>query len=210
MSEQAILASLRQSLREKFPEAHRHALPVEQEPPAKDAASEVRLTFPTGTLNEVVTDRPCGGLSQWISRLLEEDRDLPLALVDSRDGFDPSSYGDEKCRRVFWVRCSEVGQALQVTDLLLRDGNLPFVLLDLHLAAERELRRIPRTTWYRYKTEARQSGVSLVVMAPSPIVPCAHQRIVVDGTFTLSHLEECTPVFRTRSDDEGQQLARSM
>ncbi len=151
------LSELRDSLRKKFPAAHRHVpLPEQGETRSEEKTT---LSFDPGTINEVVSKASSQGMSLLISRLLAEERDLPLALIDGRDSFDPASHGNDRCGRLLWIRCSGTDQIIQATDLLLRDGNLPLVLLDLHLVPARELSRIPNSLWHRFRTEARESGM---------------------------------------------------
>ncbi len=192
---------LRRQLREKFPAAHRDPLPVPGE-----SLPQAPLEFSPGQLSEIISPRQSSGASLVISELLEEKRDLPLALVDGRDSFDPASYGNEKCRRLIWVRCSKTEQAIQCADLLLGDGNLPLILLDLHLVSERELRQIPAALWHRLKIQARESGAALVAMTPRQIVPTPHRRLTLTGRFSLDHLELKSPVLQLHNP-ESQKLA---
>ncbi|MEN8853885.1 MAG: hypothetical protein ABF333_02910 [Akkermansiaceae bacterium] len=187
------IADLRRQLQEKFPGAHR-GFAEEAEDLCFDPAS---LSLPSGSLNELVAPGLCSGASLMISELLEKERDLPLALIDGRDSFDPGSYGSEKCGRLFWIRCREAMQAIQCTDLLLRDGNLPLVLLDLHLTSERELRRIPSAIWHRFRAEARDSGAALLALTPRPCLPSPHSRFTLSSIFTLANIERESPTLRT-------------
>ena len=122
-----------------------------------------------------------------------QKHDLPIALVDSRDTFDPASYGNDNCRHLIWLRCSKTEQALKCSDLLLSDGNLPLIILDLHLVSERELRQIPTAFWHRLKIQARDSGAALVSITPRALLPTPHRRFTLGGHFTLDHLELTTP-----------------
>ncbi|MGC6564164.1 MAG: hypothetical protein ACON38_00990 [Akkermansiaceae bacterium] len=181
------LSDLRRQLREKFPSAHRDPLPEEAPPDPQ------KLEFAAGQLSEIIAPEASSGMSLLVSELLEQPRDLPLALVDGRDTFDPASHSNQRCRQLIWIRCHQTQQALQCADLLLRDGNLPLVLLDLHLVCERELRQIPGNLWHRLKTQARDSGAALVALTPRPLVPSPHQRLILQGRFTLDHLELTPP-----------------
>ncbi|MEN8771996.1 MAG: hypothetical protein ABF379_13125 [Akkermansiaceae bacterium] len=191
---------LRRQLREKFPAAHRD--PALQEPIQYSA----NLEFVPGHLSEIISPRYSAGASLVISELLGQKRDLPLALIDGRDTFDPASYGNEKCRHLIWFRCSKIEQALKCSDVLLSDGNLPLVLLDLHLVSERELRQIPTALWHRLKIQARDSGSSLVTMTPRALVPTPHRRLTLSGRFTLDHLERTKPILQVHQS-ESRQLA---
>lgn len=189
------ISDLRRQLREKFPAAHRAPVPVEIHEAQK-------LDFAGGYLSEVVASKATSGMSLIISELLEEERDLPIALIDGRDTFDPASYGNTSCRHLIWVRCHKTQQALQCADLLVRDGNLPLILLDLHLVCERELRQIPTNLWHRLKTQARDSGAALVALTPRPLVPSPHRRLLLGGQFSLAHLELQPPALQFQSANE--------
>ena len=184
------ISDLRRQLREKFPAAHRTPVPTE------NVSEPQKLEFAAGHLSEIVAPKPSSGISLIVSELLDEPRDLPIALVDGRDTFDPASYRNEQCRLLLWLRCHKTQQALQCVDLLLRDGNLPLVLLDLHLVCERELRQIPNNLWHRLKTQARDSGATLVAMTPRPLIPSPHRRLTLNGHFTLDHLELHPPTLQ--------------
>ena len=196
------LSELRESLRKKFPAAHRHVSLLPETPPGPE--EQTTLHFAPGTVNEVVSTAPFQGMSLLISQLLAEERDLPLALIDGRDSFDPASHGNELCRKLFWIRCTNTDQIIQATDLLLRDGNLPLILLDLHLVPARELSRIPDALWQRFRTEARTSGSTLTVLSPKVIVTSAHTRHFIEGAFTLDHLEKSTPSLRITPDTHSR------
>ncbi|MDB4460996.1 hypothetical protein N9029_00600 [bacterium] len=198
------ITDLRKQLQEQFPRAHRGLdLPKDTE------LDPLSLSFPAGTLHELVAPGLCSGVSLMISQLLEHSRDLPLALIDGRDSFDPASYGSEKCRRLFWIRCREAMQAIQCADLLLRDGNLPLILLDLHLTSARELKRIPNAIWHRFRTESRASGASLLALTPRPCLPSPHSRFTLSSTFTLQNLEMDPPQLRVTNSEEVREVVDS-
>ena len=190
---------LRRQLREKFPAAHRTPVP---DTPAPQAP----LEFPAGHLSEIISPHPSSGASLVLKKLLAQKRDLPLVLIDGRDTFDPASYGNKFCRRLIWLRCTKTTQALQCADLLLGDGNLPLVLLDLHLTPDRELRQIPAPLWHRLKIQARESGATLVALTPRPLIPTPKRRLTLTGRFTPDHLELTPPPLQIQ-DDGNRQLA---
>ncbi len=192
------IEQLRRELREKFPAAHRPATSPSV-PPSPTAASKTVLAplqFSPGQLSEIISPHHSSGASLVISELLDEKRELPLAFIDGRDSFDPASYGNEKCRHLIWLRCAKTEQAIQAADLLLRDGNLPFVILDLHLVSERELRQIPSSFWHRLKIQARDSGCAMLAMTPRALVPTPHRRLTLSGHFSLQHLELQPPTLQ--------------
>ncbi|MHA3769923.1 hypothetical protein ACXR0O_00120 [Verrucomicrobiota bacterium sgz303538] len=116
-------------------------------------------------------------------------RGLFLALVDGTDCFDPGSFDPALLARMLWVRTHAVGQAIKAADLLLRDGNLPLVVLQLRGVTLSELRRVPSQHWYRLQHLAKQTGTTCLVVTPQPLVPCARKRWLLDGCFELNDLE---------------------
>lgn len=192
---------LRRELREKFPAAHRPT-PLPEEPHATSS-----LTFERGSINEVVSSQPNQGMALFISELLAQECDLPLALIDGRDSFDPGSHGNLKCQQLFWIRCREISQAIQCSDLLLRDGNLPLVLLDLHFTPTRELKRLPMSTWHRLRNQARESGTTLLALTSQPLLPSVKQRLTLTGNFSLDHLERQPPRLKFQEKSLAQRAA---
>ncbi|MCH7226782.1 hypothetical protein [Haloferula sp. A504] len=161
--------------------------------------------FPIGAITEISPAHPACGLTLLFAALLSEapnpgNTDLSavasakaetpaLVLIDARDRFDPASFSPEECRRLLWLRCRETRQALQSADLLLRDGNLPFILLDLSPLPARELRRIPGSAWHRLRQLAEPSQCTLLVLTPTPLVPGAALRLTLTREFDLRHLD---------------------
>jgi len=112
-----------------------------------------------------------------------------LALIDGRDSFDPASYGPAACARLLWIRCHHADESLRCTDLLLRDGNLPLLVLDLQLNPAAELNAIPSSSWYRLRNLARQSGTTLLAFTPRPLIPAAALQLTLTNSHLLLHLE---------------------
>lgn len=198
------ISDLRRELRTKFPSAHQHPFPKEPEKRTKED-----WEFKAGKLSEVIVPEISSGMSLLLSKLLQKKHSLPLVLIDSRDSFDPASYSNEQCSRVLWIRCKKTQQALQSADLLLRDGNLPLVLFDLHLVCARDLRKIPRHFWHRLRLQARDSGVALVTFTPCALVPSAHQRLILQSTFSLQNLELKTPTLSITNTEQQPLLHKA-
>lgn len=186
------LDELRRQLREKFPQAH--GVRPEVDIPARSATSLVRESFPAGGISEVVPAGPDAGLFLLIAGLLENiDPTVPqpgLILIDGSDGFDPASFTAEACSRLLWVRASSATRMLKAADLLVRDGNLPFILLDATGLPHRELGGIPSSAWWRLKGLAGRNGSRLVVLAPFPLVPCAGLRLTLSADLSLRDFDE--------------------
>lgn len=134
-----------------------------------------------GAITELVGPRLSGGSAWLMAAALNGCRDRWTALVDGTDSFDPQPLGPGRWARLLWVRCRAVADALRATDLLLHDGNMAVVWLDLRMNRATELRAVPTATWYRLQRLVEQSAAAsaLVVAVPAPLVVSAHERLIV-------------------------------
>ena len=112
-----------------------------------------------------------------------------MALVDAADGFDPQPLDPALLSHLLWVRCGTMAQCLKAADLILRDGNLPILLLDLRGSAACDLKKIPNTTWYRLQRIAAQSAVACLIATPRFMVSSAHYRVQIRGDFHVGDLD---------------------
>lgn len=139
-----------------------------------------------GTVTELTCRPASGGSASVLAGVLRfaaiESR--PVALVDGRDSFSPEG----PLTHLLWVRCRDAAQALQATDLLVRDGNLGLVILDLR--ANRDLRGIPSTQWYRLQRATESSPSALLVLTPHPMVPSAQMKFTLDAELPIGALNE--------------------
>ena len=110
------------------------------------------------------------------------------ALIDCGRTFDPDSFRDAALDRLLCVACEKAEHAVKAADLLLRDGNLPLVLLDLQALPRRSLGRIPANTWHRFQRLVEKSGTVFIVLTPQPIVEAARLRIALRGRWPLAAL----------------------
>ncbi|HLK53617.1 MAG TPA: hypothetical protein VKU42_09175 [Candidatus Angelobacter sp.] len=190
------IIKLRQLLAERFPglrtraeelSTTRHAVwPTGL--PQMDAALHGGL--PKGALAEIVAERRGSGsallMTALIHRALNENKFV--AVIDGQDSLDVTQLGED-LSRLLWVRCHSTDEALKAADLLLRDGNLPLVLLDLATNPAVQLRKIPATTWYRFQRLIEQTSAIAVVMTPRVMVAPAQVRITLRSRFSLKALE---------------------
>ncbi len=187
------LAALRHLLAERFPTAPRPAGRVL--PTGIPALDEVAGGVPLSAVTEIVCAVPSCGSHLLLGQLLAATRATRtrVALVDSTDSFDPSSFAEDLLAHLVWVRCAGTAAALQAADLLARDANLGLVLLDLRRAPEAELRRTPATQWYRLQRAVEPTDLALVVETPRPSVPSAQLRLVLDTAHDASALDHPRP-----------------
>jgi hypothetical protein len=191
------IVQLRQILSERFP--HLKAW-------SEEAASKTGSTWstgiapldqllqgglPKGALTEIVSARPGGGSALLLGTLLREARRKaqPVGLIDGLNTFDVSTLDQAILSQLLWVRCKSAEEAMKSADILLRDRNLPFVILDLKMNAPAQLRKISATAWYRLQRILQQSSTVLVVLSPFPLAGSAEVRLSLESQLTLAALE---------------------
>ena len=115
-----------------------------------------------------------------------------LALIDGVDSFDPGAFDNATLEHILWLRCKNAAEAVKATDLILRDGNLPVVVLDLALNPARELRKIPSSTWYRFQRLVEEGAAAFLAITPTPMASSAKHRIFLRGQMPADafHLTE--------------------
>jgi hypothetical protein len=181
------LDAFREALAERFPEARR---PRERHwttgwAAIDDEAQGLRF----GAITEVCCAEECSGF--FLDRLIASAREQGrfLGLVEVGRTFDPRSYEAAALARVLTVFAETAELSVKATDLLLRDGNLPLVLLDLQAAPLRSLGRIPANTWHRFQRLVERSETALVVLTPQPLVEAARIRIALHADWNLADLK---------------------
>ncbi len=181
------IVALRRLLADRFPHAHMPRPPalaaggVATGVPALDSLLGGGLS--RGELNELVGSGPGSGSAQVIHALLHRVAAAGefLALVDGLDSFDVDAVEPAALARLLWVRCTKAEEALKAADLLLRDRNIPLVILDLQLNPLAQLRKIPSSVWHRFRRLLEQNGATVLVVTPAPLVGGAASRVRVTG-----------------------------
>lgn len=120
-----------------------------------------------------------------------------MALIDGSDGFSPEMIERSALAKFLWLRCHSAAEAMQCADLLLRDGNLPLVFLDLRGNAPGELRKIASQSWYRLQRMIEPTAIAFLALTPFPLIPCADARLRLQGQFTLEALEDEAELWRS-------------
>ena len=158
--------------------------------------------LPRGALTEIVGPASSGRTGVMLAALAEATRRQEIcALVDASDSFDPASAAEAgvDLERLLWVRCSDglrrkfgltrtalrspangfafggaLEQVLKVTDLLLQSGGFGMVVLDLGDIPPGSARRIPLTSWFRFRRAVEPTAtVLLLVEQESSAKTCA-------------------------------------
>lgn len=180
------LAALREELAARFPAAP--PVPERHWDTGWEVVDRAGGGLPYHAVTELCGEPMSGALFlHHVLAAVQEKRTF-AGLVDGGRTFDPGSYDTAPLTRLLVAFCETAEQGLKVTDLLLRDGNLPLVLLDLQALPLRSLGRIPANMWHRFQRLVEKSGTVLVVMTPQPVVEAARMRIVLRSDWTLADL----------------------
>lgn len=178
------IAAFREELATRFPKAV--PLPARHWATGWPEIDALEGGLPHNAVTELCSSPAGGGFFlHRVLAALREQRGLG-ALVDAGCTFDPGSHDVAALPRLLTVFCKTAEQSVKVTDLLLRDGNLPMVLLDLQGLPLRSIGRIPASTWHRFQRLVERSGAALVVMTPQPIVEAARVRISLRAKWSLA------------------------
>lgn len=190
MATTAKIIELRNLLRTRFPSAHQDRPPdIETFPTGLPCLDDAGL--PKGALTELVSPQKSGGSALILHRLIENlaAKGQYLALLDGRDSFDPQSLSQAACDRLLWIRCRSAKETLRSADILLRDGNLPFVVIDLQFNSEHEVRRLPGQTWYRLQTLVAKTNATCLIMTQVRSVSSVRLRLTMNSLLHVSALE---------------------
>lgn len=143
--------------------------------------------LPLGAISELTGPSSSGRTNIALAFLASRTRDGSVcAWVDAGDALDPESAAANgvSLKHLLWVRCTDNGdkqskpnkpvrrqqpwtrldQAIRATDLLLQAGGFAAIVLDLADEAVEHGRRIPLTTWFRFRQAADRTRCSLVVL----------------------------------------------
>lgn len=169
-------------LKEQFSTAHRDFRPQDQITYGVDWLDAESLL--QGKIYEL-SSRCFGDGARLIGEILASvfRQQQRLVLIDGSDCFDPSIlpvFGDDTYNldgSFAWARCRSVKEAVQIADMILRDGNLPRTVMDLQNNSLKEIRSIPRSNWLRLRALAEDSGVSCLVLTTETVIPNAAGRI---------------------------------
>ena len=142
--------------------------------------------LPRGALSEITGPASSGRTGVMLAALAGATcRDEACALVDASDNFDPASaaVAGVDLDRLLWVRCGEsaslhqdkrraalgrLEQVLKVTDLLLQGGGFGMVVLDLGDIPPESVRRVPLTSWFRFRRAVEPTATVLLIVEREP------------------------------------------
>ncbi|MCD6052250.1 MAG: hypothetical protein K0Q55_3668 [Verrucomicrobia bacterium] len=190
----ANVIELRRLLAEKFPGLRTRADAAEVRTSRQMGLPQIDEAggLPEGALTEVVAGGASCGSALMMRLLLSHAAQAKqiTALVDGHDSFDVTGMEANMLARLLWVRCKSAEEALQAVDLILRDGNLSLVLLDLVSNPAIEVRKIPATTWYRFQRLVAEKKTVCLIFTPRLMVMPAQIRITLTASFSLTAIEQ--------------------
>ncbi len=102
---------------------------------------------------------------EYIGDGLAGSNALELATTANPFAAPPSSGGDRIQRSESFRR---VEQALKVTDLLLQGGGFGLIVIDLGDIAPEIARRVPMTSWFRFRRTVESTPTALVLLEQEP------------------------------------------
>ena len=185
------IIELQKLLAEKYPQLPKAAASAVSTGAERwDAALQGGLR--KGAVTEVIAAQSSAGTSLLLGALFAESATAGrwVALIDARDAFDAEWLGEEHdFSRFLWVRCPDAEVAVKAADLLLRDGNIGVVVLDLRLNPRTQLRQIQPQVWYRLQRLVEESAAVLLVATPFRVVSSAKLQLILQGRWTLDALE---------------------
>lgn len=191
------LAALRRQLAERFPSVPRTAGRVLST--GVPEIDESTGGLPLGAVTEIVCSAPSCGSQLLLGQLFAVTRETRarVALIDSSDSFDPTSWNTDLLAHIVWIRCSTATTALAAVDLATRDANFGLVVLDLSRGTPSELRRVPGPQWYRLQRAVEPTDAALVIQTPSACVPSAQLRFDLHSSFRFGDLIRERPALST-------------
>ena len=191
------IVELRQLLAEKFPGV-RHTAERPESIASRCATGVPQVDFlldgglPKGAITEITSTGISSGAGLFLGSLHDQARERGewIALVDAADSFDPAGLAPAALSKLLWVRCESARDAIKATDMLLHDGTIPVVALDLLFSEPADLRKIPSSTWFRLQRILESNSTALVVLAREHMIGNAAARLEMPRRFNFDSLEQ--------------------
>jgi hypothetical protein len=129
--------------------------------------------LPRGCLTEICGPASSGRTTVLLAALAAATRRGECCVVvDASDALDPQSAAAAgvELERLLWVRCGEsspqkcLEQLLRAADLLLESGGFGMIALDLGDLPPQTARRIPLTTWFRFRRAVEHTPTVLLAI----------------------------------------------
>jgi hypothetical protein len=155
--------------------------------------------LPRGCLTEICGPASSGRTTLLLAALAAATRRGECCvLVDASDALDPRSAAAAgvELDRLLWVRCGEnspeksLEQLLRATDLLLESGGFGLIALDLGDLPPQVARRIPLTTWFRFRRAVEHTPTVLLAVERQSIAGSCSSLLIKLGLIKLTSSED--------------------
>ncbi|HET6843546.1 MAG TPA: hypothetical protein VFK06_17975 [Candidatus Angelobacter sp.] len=161
-------------------------------PTGIDSIDALTGGIPCGAITEIVGSAWCsaGRKSLQMQLLAGAARETFCALVDATDSFDPKSAeaAGVNLRRLLWIRCAGdamkgLEEAFKSADLLLQgSGGFGLLIVDLATMPQKYVRRIPMSTWFRFRAVVEKLPTALVFVTTYPVLgTCSNLTLHLTG-----------------------------
>src|SRR6266436_1636304 len=123
--------------------------------------------LPRGAMTEICGAACSGRTSLLLSALASRTSAGEVcALVDARDSFDPltGNVAGIDLKKLLWVRCQNIDQALRAMDLLIQAGAFGMVAVDLSDVPTRTVRQVPLNAWFRFRRAVEDTPTILLMI----------------------------------------------
>ena len=141
------------------------------------------LALTRGSVTEIAGGASSGKTSLSLALLSKLTRDGEIcAVVDSTGSFDPytASQAGVNLDNMLWVKCGgNVEKAFMSADYLVQAKGFGCIWLSLCGLSENQIRMVPKTYWYRYRTRIKETPTILLVTAQEHVTGSASQQSFV-------------------------------
>jgi hypothetical protein len=150
--------------------------------------------LPRGCLTEIFGPASSGRTTLLLSALAAAtQRGECCAVVDASDALDTQSAAAAgiELDRLLWVRCGEnsperrLEQLLRAADLLLESGGFGLIALDLGDLPLQTVRRIPLTTWFRFRRAVEHTFTVLLAVERQSIAGSCSSLLIKLGLMKM-------------------------
>ena len=174
------------------------------------------IVLTRGTLTEIVGSSGKTSLSLSLLSKLTQTGEI-CAVVDSADSFDPCSavMGGVELENLLWVKCGgDIERAFMAADYLVQAKGFGAVWLNLNGVPKHQLKFVPRTFWYRYRTRLKETPTLFLITSEEAVASSASQntfvfsreRSVWSGTGRFKLLREFHLSIQSKKEFYGKPL----
>lgn len=143
----------------------------------------VGLSFARGSVIEIAGGASSGKTSLALTLLSKLTATGEIcAVVDSCGGFDPCSadLAGVRNENLLWVKCGgDIEKAFMSADYLVQAKGFGAIWLNLSGLSRTQLRMVPKTYWYRYRTRIKETPTLFLVTAAEHVTGSASQQSFV-------------------------------